>query len=182
MADNRVSASGRPARSAPTPYYAPHIVQLLTMLPAESKPTETEPEAQPTETTNDEEKKDTEPAASGDAETKDAAAAEPAAPKADRRKSGAGEAKGKALNRKGSKAKLNFKDAKPGDHFLVKLKGFPPWPAIVCTDDMIPDVLRNNRPVSAARADGTYTDAYADGGKRSQDRTFPVMYLFTNEL
>lgn len=154
---------------------------MLTTLLDESKPQETESEAKPTETTSTEGKKETEPVVSADTEVKDVDAAAPA-PKADRRKSGAGEAKGKALNRKGSKAKLNFKDAKPGDHFLVKLKGFPPWPAIVCTEDMLPDVLRNNRPVSAARADGTYTDAYADGGKRSQDRTFPMMYLFTNEL
>lgn len=98
-----------------------------------------------------------------------------------RRKSGAGESKGK-LNRKGSKAKLTHTDAKPGDHFLIKLRGFPPWPAVICDEDMLPPPLLSSRPVSAARADGTYAEAYADGGKRVHDRTFPVMYLFTNEL
>ena len=38
------------------------------------------------------------------------------------------------------------------------------------------------RPVTAARPDGTYREDFADGGKRAGDRTYPVMYLYTNEL
>ncbi|KAG6041581.1 hypothetical protein E4U41_003477 [Claviceps citrina] len=89
---------------------------------------------------------------------------------------------GGGLSRKGSKARLTHTDAKPGDHFLVKLKGFPAWPAIICDEDMLPHALVTSRPVSAARPDGTYGEAFADGGKRVNDRTFPVMYLHTNEF
>ncbi|KAL7824220.1 hypothetical protein V8C26DRAFT_385315 [Trichoderma gracile] len=135
--------------------------------------------------------------ADGDAEMKDAAdtAAEPevdataaaatetpGAKSKSRRKSSAGESKGKTLSKQGSKARLTHIDAQPGDHFLVKLKGFPAWPAIICDEDMLPQALINTRPVSAARPDGTYSEAYADGGKRVNDRSFPVMYLSTNEF
>lgn len=102
--------------------------------------------------------------------------------KGSRRKSAAGEPKGKTLSKKGSKARVAHIDAKPGDHFLIKLKGFPAWPAIVCDDSMLPAALANSRPVSAAKEDGSYAEAYADGGKRVYDRTFPVMYLYTNEF
>ncbi|PHH89035.1 hypothetical protein CDD83_6732 [Cordyceps sp. RAO-2017] len=138
------------------------------------------------------------PAADADTEMKDAAEdaapepeSAPAPPPAEvpatkarggRRKSAAGEAKGKALNKKGSKARLTHIGAKPGDHFLVKLKGFPAWPAIICDETMLPAALISSRPVSAARPDGSYSEAYADGGKRVHDRSFPVMYLYTNEF
>ncbi|KND90157.1 PWWP domain-containing protein 3, partial [Tolypocladium ophioglossoides CBS 100239] len=146
------------------------------------------------------EKEREKPAADADAEMKDAtehaapeaeaeatptaAAAETPASKSKggRRKSAAGESKAKALNRKGSKARLTHTDAQPGDHFLVKLKGFPAWPAIICNESMLPQALITSRPVSAARQDGTYAEAYADGGKRVHDRSFPVMYLHTNEF
>ncbi len=138
----------------------------------------------PTEAdTEDKNKTEGAATADGDVEMKDAT--EPAAAaetpnsknKNNRRKSVGG-----TLNRKGSKARLTHTDAKPGDHFLVKLKGFPLWPVIICDESMLPQPLINSRPVSAARPDGTYTEAYAEGGKRMQDRTFPIMYLFTNEL
>ncbi|KAJ6783864.1 hypothetical protein PWT90_05492 [Aphanocladium album] len=122
--------------------------------------------------------------ADADVEMKEAEAAPAAAAtetpnskKNNRRKSVGG-----GLSRKGSKARLSHADAKPGDHFLVKLKGFPPWPVIICDESMLPPALTSSRPVSAAKADGTYSEAYADGGKRVNDRTFPVMYLFTNEF
>lgn len=136
------------------------------------------------------------PAADPDVEMRDAPEdaapeAEPAAgatqtpaskAKSSRRKSGAGDSKGKTLNKKGSKARLTHTDANPGDHFLVKLKGFPAWPAIICDETMLPAALIGSRPVSAARPDGSYSEAYAEGGKRVHDRSFPVMYLYTNEL
>jgi hypothetical protein len=89
---------------------------------------------------------------------------------------------GKKLNKKGSKAKILHIDAKPGDHFFAKLKGFPPWPVVVSEEDMLPQTMISSRPVTAARPDGTYREDFADGGKRIADRTFPVMYLYTNEL
>jgi hypothetical protein len=106
----------------------------------------------------------------------------PASKNKARRKSSAGETKAKTLSKKGSKARLTHIDAQPGDHFLVKLKGHPAWPAIVCDESMLPQALISTRPVTAAKPDGTYQEAYADGGKRVNDRTFPVMYLHTNEF
>lgn len=122
------------------------------------------------------------PPADGETAPVSATVETPAGKGKGRRKSAAGESKGKTLNRKNSKARLTHADAKPGDHFLVKLKGFPAWPAIICDESMLPLALVNSRPVTAARPDGTYAEAYADGGKRVNDRSFPVMYLHTNEL
>lgn len=99
-----------------------------------------------------------------------------------RRKSGGGASNRKSLSKKASKARITHLGAQPGDHFLVKLKGFPEWPAIICDESMLPQALLTTRPVTAARPDGTYVENYADGGKRVNDRTFPVMYLHTNEL
>ncbi|OWP00987.1 PWWP domain-containing protein [Marssonina coronariae] len=99
-----------------------------------------------------------------------------------RKSSGVPEHKGKKLNKKASSAKITHTDAKPGDYFYVKLKGYPLWPAIVCDDSMLPSTLLKSRPVTAASADGTYREDYADGGAKVKDRTFPVMYLHTNEF
>ncbi|PNP40303.1 hypothetical protein TGAMA5MH_07781 [Trichoderma gamsii] len=149
---------------------------------ATEKPAENEKK---TDADGDAEMKDAADTAAAEPEAEAAAAAEtPAAAKGKggRRKSTAGESKGKTLSKKGSKARLTHIDAQPGDHFLVKLKGFPAWPAIICDEDMLPQALINTRPVSAARPDGSYSEAYADGGKRVNDRSFPVMYLYTNEF
>jgi hypothetical protein len=100
-----------------------------------------------------------------------------------RRKSGGvPEHQKKKLNKKASKAKMTHTDAKPGDYFMIRLKGYPLWPGIVCDETMLPNTLLKNRPVTAARPDGTYREDYADGGAKVKDRTFPVMYLHTNEL
>ncbi|KAK3330392.1 PWWP domain-containing protein [Apodospora peruviana] len=95
---------------------------------------------------------------------------------------GGSAAKGKKLNKKASKARILHTDAKPGEHYFVKLKGFPQWPVIICDEDMLPLSLLNSRPVTARRADGTYREEFDDGGRRVGDRTFPVMYLHTNEF
>ncbi|KAK4128400.1 hypothetical protein N657DRAFT_564217 [Parathielavia appendiculata] len=101
----------------------------------------------------------------------------------EKRKSiGAATPKGKKLNKKASKPRMLHLDAKPGDHYFVKLKGHPQWPVIICDEDMLPASLLKSRPVTAKRADGTYREDYADGGKNVADRTFPVMYLHTNEF
>ncbi|CAK7199609.1 hypothetical protein SEUCBS139899_002292 [Sporothrix eucalyptigena] len=89
---------------------------------------------------------------------------------------------GQKLNRKGSKARILNLDAKPGDHYFVKLKGYPAWPVIICDEEILPESLIKTRPVTAARADGTYREDFADGGKRAADRTFPVLYLYTYEF
>lgn len=73
-------------------------------------------------------------------------------------------------------------DAKPGDYFYIRLKGYPLWPGVVVSEDMLPGIISNNRPMTASRPDGTYREDYEDGGKKVHDRTFPVMYLFTQEL
>lgn len=99
-----------------------------------------------------------------------------------RRKSGGVPEHKKKLNKKQSKANLTHIDAKPGDHFFARLKGFPPWPVIICDEEMLPSELIKTRPVSAAREDGTYRDENADGGPRVKDRSFAIMYLYTNEL
>lgn len=102
--------------------------------------------------------------------------------KARRKSSGVPEHKGKKLNKKSSKAKMSHSDAKPGDYFYVRLKGYPLWPAIVCDESMLPQNLLKTRPVTAARPDGSYRGDYEDGGKKVNLRTFPVMYLHTNEF
>ncbi|KAI1263086.1 hypothetical protein F5Y18DRAFT_438543 [Xylariaceae sp. FL1019] len=131
-----------------------------------------------------------EPTASSEkaAETDNTAAADSAAADATpsktqpRRKSTGVADKGKKLNKKASKAKILHLDASPGEHYFAKLKGFPPWPVVICEEDMLPQNMLNSRPVTAARADGIYREDFADGGKRAADRTFPVMYLHTNEF
>lgn len=129
---------------------------------------------------------DENPALAQDEKTVDAAAAVATPSKskaaAKRKSIGGTDTKGKKLNKKASKARLLHTDAEPGDHFFVKLKGFPQWPVIICDEDMLPQSLLKSRPVTAKRADGTYRDDYADGAKKVADRTFPVMYLHTNEF
>ncbi|KAF5878495.1 putative pwwp domain-containing protein [Botrytis fragariae] len=131
----------------------------------------------------EEQSEDGAPAADESAELADGAASTPASASKTkgRRKSSVPEHK-KKLNKKQSKAKLTHTDAKPGDYFYVRLKGYPLWPAIVCDEDMLPSTLIKSRPVTAMRADGTYRSDYEDGGSKAKDRTFPVMYLFTNEF
>jgi hypothetical protein len=109
----------------------------------------------------------------GDAEAK----------KGSKRKSGGvPEHKGKKLNKKKSMPKITHLDAKPGDYFFARLKSYPPWPAIICDEDMLPSSLLSTRPVTTKKPDGTYNEAYVDGGKKVTERTFPVMFLYTNEL
>ncbi|KAH0312646.1 hypothetical protein KCU74_g13629, partial [Aureobasidium melanogenum] len=110
-------------------------------------------------------------------------AATPSGNKNGKRKSTSGvpEHKSKKLNKKKSVAQLNL-DIKPGDYYWARLKGYSPWPSIVCDEDMLPEILLGNRPVSAKRADGSYREDYEDDGKNAKDRTYPVMFLGTNEF
>ncbi|KAI9373179.1 hypothetical protein BJX61DRAFT_398306 [Aspergillus egyptiacus] len=130
--------------------------------------------------------KDSDEGAAAPAEPEAAAASEangtPSIKKSSsKRKSTGGDTKSK-LNRKKSMTRMTHLDAKPGEYYLARLRSFPPWPAIVCDEDMLPESLTSTRPVTAQRPDGTYREDYADGGKRVAERTFPVMFLQTNEF
>jgi len=125
---------------------------------------------------------DAAPAADGSAEPAPTTPASAGKAKPRRKSGGIPEHKGKKLNKKASKAKMTHTDAKPGDYFYVRLKGYPLWPAIVCDESMLPNTLIKTRPVTAAKKDGTYRDDFADSGPKVKDRSFPVMYMHTNEL
>ena len=87
------------------------------------------------------------------------------------------EHKSKKLNKKKSKPMTHL-DAKPGEYYLGRMRGHPPWPSIICDEEMLPSVLLSNRPVTTKQPDGTYKKPeYADGGKRAYERTFPIMFL-----
>ncbi|KAL1583840.1 hypothetical protein WHR41_07097 [Cladosporium halotolerans] len=94
---------------------------------------------------------------------------------------GVPEHKGKKLNKKKSMPNLQL-DCKPGDYYWARLKGYPPWPAIICDEEMLPESLLATRPVSTTRADGSLRDDFKEGGKNAKERTFPVMFLATNEF
>jgi len=89
----------------------------------------------------------------------------------------------KTPNLKKKKSTLNLHlDAKPGEYWMVRMKGHPAWPAIICDEEMLPESLLSKRPVSAMRPDGSYRDDFLEGGKNARDRRYPVMFLGTNEL
>lgn len=92
------------------------------------------------------------------------------------------EHKSKKLNKKKSRPLTNL-NAQPGEYYIARMKGHPPWPSVICDEDMLPSSLLTTRPVTASLADGTFKRAdYADGGKRAHERTFPIMFLHTNEF
>lgn len=103
--------------------------------------------------------------------------------KKEKRKSvgGVPEHKSKKLNKKKSMPVLRL-DCKPGEQYWARLKGYPPWPAIICDEQMLPESLLASRPVSTTRPDGTLRDDFKEGGKNAKERTFPIMFLSTNEL
>ena len=101
--------------------------------------------------------------------------------KSKQRRSTGGAEKSKQ-NRRKSQIRPTLLDAKPGDYVLAHLRSFPPWPSIVCDEEILPQSLLDTRPVTAARADGTYRDEFSDTGKRAHERTFPIMFFGTNEL
>jgi PWWP domain len=105
-------------------------------------------------------------------------------PQNGKRKSSSGvpEHKTKKLNKKKSLPKITHLDAQPGEYYFARLKSYPPWPAIICDEGMLPNSLLSTRPVTTKQADGSYKEAYGDGGKRVHERTFPIMFLHTNEL
>jgi len=87
------------------------------------------------------------------------------------------EHKSKKLNKKKSRPLTNL-NAKFGEYFFARMKGHPPWPSVICDEDMLPQSLLSTRPVTAQMADGSFKkEEYADGGKRAYERTYPVMFL-----
>ncbi|KAL8682138.1 MAG: hypothetical protein Q9224_003446 [Gallowayella concinna] len=95
-----------------------------------------------------------------------------------KKKSAVPEHKTKKLNKKASAKRLTNLDAEPGQYYLARMKGHPPWPSVICDEEMLPMSLLDTRPVTTQLPDGTYKKAeYADGGKRVHDRTFPIMFL-----
>ncbi|KAL8944159.1 MAG: hypothetical protein Q9216_000583 [Gyalolechia sp. 2 TL-2023] len=99
-----------------------------------------------------------------------------------KKKAAVPEHKTKKLNKKASKRLTNL-DAEPGQYYLARMKGHPPWPSVICDEEMLPMSLLDTRPITTKLPDGTYKKPeYADGGKRAHDRTFPIMFLHTNEF
>jgi len=87
------------------------------------------------------------------------------------------EHKSKKLNKKKSKPMTNL-SAQPGEYYIARMKGHPPWPSIICDEDMLPQSLLTTRPVTAQLPDGSFKRAeYAEGGKRAYERTYPIMFL-----
>ncbi|KXT04958.1 hypothetical protein AC578_10304 [Pseudocercospora eumusae] len=164
------------------------------------KPTET-PQTNGESVTAGEKKEDSEAAAEhaeveepaverDQAEQPEASSAEPAADstpaasgKDKKRKSTGGvpEHKNKKLNKRKSMPSLHL-ECKPGEFYWARLKGYPPWPAIICDEEMLPESLLATRPVSTSRPDGTLRDDFKEGGKNAKERTFPIMFLATNEF
>ncbi|ODH45204.1 hypothetical protein ACO22_00317 [Paracoccidioides brasiliensis] len=99
-----------------------------------------------------------------------------------RKSTSAADSKGKKLNKKKSMNRITHLDAKPGEYYTARLKSYPPWPSIICDEEMLPPSLLSTRPVTTKQKDGTYKEAYDNGGKRVHERTFPIMFLYTNEF
>jgi hypothetical protein len=101
-----------------------------------------------------------------------------------KRKSGAGipEHKKKTPAKKKKAAPELRLNVSPGEMYMVAMRGYQPWPVIICDEEMLPESLLSKRPVSARRIDGTYREDFKEGGKNAKDRRYPVMFLGTNEL
>ncbi|KAF2799105.1 hypothetical protein K505DRAFT_231757 [Melanomma pulvis-pyrius CBS 109.77] len=101
-----------------------------------------------------------------------------------RRKSGANlpEHKKKTPSKKKKATAELHLDVQPGEIRFVAMRGYQPWPVIVCDEEMLPEILLSKRPVSAKRIDGTYREDFLEGGKNAKDRRYPIMFLGTNEF
>ncbi|WEW58451.1 hypothetical protein PRK78_003919 [Emydomyces testavorans] len=99
-----------------------------------------------------------------------------------RKSSGVPEHRSKKPNKKKSMVRMTHLDAQPGEYYFARLRSYPPWPSIICDEEMLPQSLLATRPVTTKQRDGTYNENFRDGGKRVHERTFPVMFLGTNEF
>lgn len=121
---------------------------------------------------------DAEEAAANPATAQTPASSKKASNGSSKKKAAVPEHKTKKLNKKASAKRLTNLNAEPGQHYLARMKGHPPWPSVICDEKMLPMNLLDTRPVTTKLPDGTYKKAeYADGGKRVHDRTFPIMFL-----
>lgn len=85
--------------------------------------------------------------------------------------------------KKSAPAKQTHTNAKPGEYYAARFKSYPPWPAIVCDEELLAfSPLAAKRPQAAPQPGGMWNEAFADGGKRVNERQFPVMFLATNDL
>jgi PWWP domain len=119
------------------------------------------------------------PALTAQAAQANGAAATPSSRRNQRKSTGGGSAK--KLSRKKSIPDLHT-DVKPGEYWFVRMKGYAPWPAIICNEKILPAPILERRPVSAQRPDGSWRFDFDEGGKNIRDRRYPVMFLGTNEL
>ncbi|KAK4499603.1 hypothetical protein PRZ48_010121 [Zasmidium cellare] len=192
MADEATVAAPPAAEPAPPTSTEPEPVEAAqTNGEKEEKKVEEPVEAEkPTETaqTNGDKEPESdkpaeEPAKSDEIEDASTLDATPGGGKDKKRKSigGVPEHKSKKLNKKKSMPTLHL-ECKPGDFYWARLKGYPPWPAVICDESMLPESLLASRPVSTARPDGSLRDDFKEGGKNAKERTFPIMFMFTNEF
>ncbi|KAB5563562.1 PWWP domain-containing protein [Coniochaeta sp. 2T2.1] len=172
---DKEEASKKPAEASTDADAAPEKATE----PADTEMKDTEPAPVQTDGAEDAQSEGEEPATGSAAD--DAAAASKSKDKSRRKSAGTGGGK-KNLKKKGSMARILHLDAKPGDFYMIKTKGYSAWPGVIADEEMLPQAIIAKRPVTAMRPDGTYREDVADGGKRVQDRTFPVMYLETNEF
>ncbi|KAF2164394.1 hypothetical protein M409DRAFT_25272 [Zasmidium cellare ATCC 36951] len=192
MADEATVASAPAAEPAPpiTTEPTPAVTTQTngeTEDKKEDKPAEAEKPVETAQTNGDKEpesdKPADEPARSDEIEDASTLDATPGGSKDKKRKSigGVPEHKAKKLNKKKSMPTLHL-ECKPGDFYWARLKGYPPWPAVICDESMLPESLLASRPVSTARPDGSLRDDFKEGGKNAKERTFPIMFMFTNEF
>lgn len=151
---------------------------------AEGTTNETSDQAAPAEEEDAEMKDGDDAAASGSGQAAAAAEGTPASSKkaangsAKKKAAGVPEHKSKKLNKKKSKPQITQLGAQPGEYYLARMKGHPPWPSVICDEEMLPQSLLDTRPVTTKQADGTFKKPeYAEGGKRAYERTFPIMFL-----
>ncbi|KAI4136665.1 MAG: hypothetical protein LQ341_005508 [Variospora aurantia] len=121
---------------------------------------------------------DTEEAAATPANTQTPASGKKASNGSSKKKAAVPEHKSKKLNKKASSKRLTNLDAEPGQYYLARMKGHPPWPSVICDEEMLPMSLLDTRPVTTKLPDGTYKKAeYADGGKRTHQRVVSAMII-----
>ncbi|KAL1304017.1 hypothetical protein AAFC00_000458 [Neodothiora populina] len=152
---------------------------------ADEKPAE-KPEADPAtageQATTEATGPDGQTAQAETAPSEGASAATPASAKGKRKSTGGvPEHKNKKANKRKSMVNI-ISGAQPGDYFFAKFKGYAPWPSIICDESMLPETLLATRPVSTINAQGELRADYREDGKNAKDRTYPIMFLETNEF
>ncbi|CUS10212.1 unnamed protein product [Tuber aestivum] len=68
-------------------------------------------------------------------------------------------------------------DYQPGMNVLAKMRTFPPWPAIILSDDLLPEALLRTKPSGKSGKKGEASASVAPSAPTS----WPVMFMGTNE-